>query len=197
MRTASFRFLARRPAPADPLRTISSPSASHSPLYPFVFSRPRLRVPSNQGLAPRNVNKASTLAPIVLPDRKGWARFIGHSPVHCIDNNRHRAADDRSRRGCASSGKRTLRQRATFRKPAIITRRISTLVVRSVIIAVDGVRGCLRLPGRGDIAGGSLRPIYVRNRRCVTVRRSLRRDRHSHFAHPADESRAARFRAAS
>ena len=39
-------------------------------------------------------------------------------------------------RGCVSSGKRTLRQRATFRKPAIITRRISNLVIRSAIIAI-------------------------------------------------------------
>jgi PAS domain S-box-containing protein len=39
-------------------------------------------------------------------------------------------------RGCVSSGKRTLRQRATFRKPAIVTRRISSLIVRSAIIAI-------------------------------------------------------------
>jgi hypothetical protein len=39
-------------------------------------------------------------------------------------------------RGSVSSGKRTLRQRATFRKPAIVTRRISSLIIRSAIIAI-------------------------------------------------------------
>ncbi len=38
--------------------------------------------------------------------------------------------------GCVSSGKRTLRQRATFRKPAIILRRVATVIIRSAIIAI-------------------------------------------------------------
>src|SRR5271168_3699335 len=39
-------------------------------------------------------------------------------------------------RGSVSSGKRTLRQRATFRKPAIVTRRVSSLIIRAAIITI-------------------------------------------------------------
>src|SRR5271156_1961165 len=39
-------------------------------------------------------------------------------------------------RGSVSSGKRTLRQRATFRNPAIVTRRVSSLIIRAAIITI-------------------------------------------------------------
>ena len=75
-----------------PARKILLPSASNSRLCPFVFSRPRLALRWLPSAARGNVNKASTLAPIVPAGGKGCARFIGQNSHYCIDNNGHRRA---------------------------------------------------------------------------------------------------------
>jgi hypothetical protein len=54
-----------------------------------LFGKPASTFPDH-ALARDDVNKASTLAPIVPAGGKVCATFIGQNSHHCIDNNAYR-----------------------------------------------------------------------------------------------------------
>ena len=104
-----------------------------------------------------------------------------------------RWSDRRPRRRAAiPGGKGTMRPRGHLRKPAIFSRRLLSIVVRSVAIASMSFAVAFGFLSGATSPGGALRSPYVRHRRVGAVRRRLRRHRHPHFAHPPDEDRAAR-----
>ena len=84
-----------------------------------------------------------------------------------------------------------MRPRANIRRPAILTRRLWSVIVRAIAITTMSFCGRLRLPVGDHRARGALRSVFVRDRRRGFVRRFVRRHRHPDFAHPPDEAGAA------
>ena len=127
-------------------------------------------------------------------DCKGCATFIGQNRHRHTDKPGTDAASSDSRRVTCRAGIGTMRPRVTLRKPAIVTRRLISLVVRAAVITSMSFAVAFGFLSGDDLAGGALRSELVRDRRCGAVRRRLRRHRHSHLPHPPDEGGAARAR---
>ncbi len=128
----------------------------------------------------------------VAGDGKQCARFIGQNPSllqrykPSMDGGREASTVTPCRAGTA-----TMRPRDSLRRPAILTRRLWSLVIRSFVIATMsfGVAfGFLSATLAHDRTSTPMRS----HRRRGLVRRCMRRDGHIHFPHPPDEGGVAR-----
>src|SRR5579859_7813613 len=96
--------------------------------------RPPARQASYARLSGGNVNKPATFAPTTPGARKGYATFIAQTPRQASNENRAPTAADSGHAGLRAERDGTMRPRATLRKPAIVTRRVLSLVVRAAAI---------------------------------------------------------------
>ena len=83
-----------------------------------------------------------------------------------------------------------MRPRTALRKPAIITRRLISLVIRATAITTMSFGVAFGFLSATTSPGSHYDPHLFADRRRCFVRRGLRRHGHHAVAHPADEGRA-------